>query len=141
MQNEPPSATPTGSMTLPLQGLRLLVVDDDMLVREIFSSYLREDKHIVETAEDGREGLEKFNSGDYQLVLTDRAMPEMNGDQLAQEIKKINPKMPVILLTGFGDGQGTESCPGVDIILTKPFKLDTLRAAIFKVMQGSGAAG
>jgi signal transduction histidine kinase len=118
-------------------GLRILVVEDEPLVREVIGVYLAEDKHEVITANDGRQGLEKFKTeGKFDVVLTDRAMPEMNGDQLAVEIKKLAPGQCVILLTGFGDlmvGAG-EQPPGVDIIVGKPFTLTTLRGAISKVL-------
>jgi CheY-like chemotaxis protein len=121
----------------PKNTLRILVVEDEPLVREVLSVYLTEDKHEIVTANDGREGLEKFkNSGNFDLVLTDRAMPEMNGDALAQEIKKLKPGQPIILLTGFGDlmtGAG-EQPPGVDLVVGKPFTLTTLRGAIGKVI-------
>ncbi len=69
--------------------LRILVVEDEPLVREVLSVYLAEDKHEIVVAADGREGLEKFKSGGhFDLILTDRAMPEMNGDALAIEVKK-----------------------------------------------------
>ena len=117
--------------------LRILVVEDEPLVREVLSVYLAEDKHVITVAGDGKEGLEKFTSGGpYDLVLTDRAMPEMNGDALAAAIKKINPKMPIVLLTGFGDlmsGAG-EQPEGVTMVVSKPFTLAVLRNAIDKVM-------
>lgn len=114
--------------------LRILVVEDEPLVREVLGVYLSEDNHEIVTAENGREGLEKFTEGEFDLVLTDRAMPEMNGDQLAAEIKKLKPEQPLILLTGFGDlmsGAG-EQPAGVDLVVSKPFTLNTLRAAIAK---------
>jgi signal transduction histidine kinase len=117
--------------------LRILVVEDEPLVKEVITVYLDEDGHTVETAENGVEGLMKFEAGDYDVVLTDRSMPEMNGDQLALAIKRRNPKIPVVLLTGFGDlmESGGEHPSGVDIIVSKPFTFDTLRSAIAKGMQ------
>jgi len=112
--------------------LSILVVEDEPLVREVISVYLNTDKHQVETAVDGLEGLEKFRAGVFDLVLTDRAMPQMNGDQLAAAIKKISPSKPVILLTGFGDlmlGAG-EQPDGVDMVLSKPFTMNQLRDAV-----------
>lgn len=114
--------------------LSILAVEDDPMVREIIEAYLKEDKHRVELAINGRDGLERFKSGAFDLVITDRAMPEMNGDQLASEIKKLMPEMPVILLTGFGDlmTSSGESPAGVDLIVNKPFTLKALRNAIVK---------
>jgi len=122
------------------QPLRILVVEDEPLVREVLGVYLSEDKHEVTTAVNGRDGLEKFQASRFDLVLTDRAMPELNGDQLAVEIKKLKPEQPLILLTGFGDlmtGAG-EKPPGVDLIVSKPFTLNTLRGAISKSLGHAG---
>ena len=113
---------------------RILVVEDEPLVREVISVYLSTDNHEVTTAVNGVDGLEKYRNGVFDLVLTDRAMPQMNGDQLASEIKKIHPDKKVILLTGFGDimlGSG-EELEGVDMVLSKPFTMSQLRDAIAK---------
>ena len=115
--------------------LRILVVEDEEMVREVISIYLAEDLHDVTLAENGREGLEKFRTGQFDLVLTDRAMPEMNGDQLAKEIKLVKPDQRLILLTGFGDlmnGAG-EIPEGVDLVVGKPFTMNVLRDAIAKI--------
>jgi len=128
---------PDGVMERPLH---LLVVEDEPLVREVIEVYLREDKHLVETAANGREGLEKYRAGIFDVVMTDRSMPEVNGDVLAAEIKKINPHQRVILLTGYGDlmtGAG-EKPEGVDLIVSKPFTFSSLRAAMAKVLQPRG---
>jgi signal transduction histidine kinase len=117
--------------------LNILVVEDEPLVREVIEVYLREDQHVIQTAVNGRDGLEKYRAGTFDLVLTDRAMPEMNGDVLAAEIKKINPQQPVILVTGFGDlmsGAG-EKPEGVDVVVSKPFNLNSLRSAISKALR------
>jgi signal transduction histidine kinase len=122
---------------LSTQRLRVLVVEDEPMVRDVIETYLSEDQHQVTTAVNGREGLEKFQADTFDLVLTDRAMPEMNGDRLADEIKKLNPSQPVIMLTGFGDlmnGAG-EMPPGVDLVVGKPFTLATLREAIHKTVR------
>ena len=71
--------------------LRILVVEDEPLVREVICVYLTEDKHEIVTAVNGRDGLEKFQAGDFDLVLTDRAMPEMNGDQLRGRSRALKP--------------------------------------------------
>lgn len=137
MQREQETARQSAPAQEPPQALKLLVVEDDPLVREVLSAYLREDRHEVEQAEDGSDGLQKFSSGNFNAVLTDRAMPEMNGDQLAIEIKKINPKMPVVLLTGYGEqmaGAGDQP-EGVDVVMGKPFTQASLRDALNKALQ------
>ena len=136
-EHPPVSPEPAPVMEKPLL---ILVVEDEPLVREVIEVYLREDRHVVQTATNGREGLDKYRAGTFDLVLTDRAMPEVNGDVLAAEIKKINPRQPVILLTGFGDlmsGAG-EKPDGVDLVVSKPFTLNSLREALTKAVWGLG---
>ncbi len=112
------------------------MVDDHPAIREIVSAYLAEDRHTVETAADAREAMKKFRAEHFDLVITDRAMPEISGDELAASIKEIEPNEPVIMLTGFADlinetGQRSEN---VDLIVSKPARLDDLRRAIREVM-------
>ena len=114
------------------KSLRILVADDEPMVREVIQMYLAEDNHTVEVAVNGREALEKFKAADYDIVLTDRSMPELNGDELALAVKQLKPGIPVVLLTGFGELMNAEGerPEGVDIIVSKPFNLDTLRSAL-----------
>lgn len=108
---------------------RVLVVDDDPMVREVISTYLGEDGYEVGLAVNGRDGLEKFAAGEFDIVLTDRSMPEMEGDELAREVKKIRPNVPVILITGFGDIMAVtgEKPDGVDLVMSKPFTMAGLQ--------------
>jgi signal transduction histidine kinase/DNA-binding response OmpR family regulator len=123
------------TMTM-LRPLHILVVDDESLVREVTEGYLVGDDHTVETAGDGAEGLEKFRSGTFDLVITDMAMPKVGGRELAAAVKEISPEMPVILLTGFGEmakDLDDEPLP-VDFVLGKPVKLDELQKAVAKAV-------
>jgi CheY-like chemotaxis protein len=116
--------------------LRILVVDDHPAICEIVGAYLAEDRHVVATASNAREAMERFSTEHFDLVITDRAMPEMNGDELAGKIKELQPREPVIMLTGFADlmVEGNHSAENVDLVLSKPARLDDLRKAITAVM-------
>ena len=116
--------------------LHVLVVDDHPGIREIVSAYLAEDRHVVETAGDATEALKKFRADRFDLVITDRAMPETSGDELAASIKEIEPLRPVIMLTGFDDLIEANGGPSrnVDLVLNKPARLGDLRKAILEVM-------
>ncbi|MEK7866708.1 MAG: CHASE domain-containing protein [Planctomycetota bacterium] len=116
--------------------LRVLVVDDEPMIREVVKSYLELDGHTVETACDGQEALERFLGGAWDLVLTDAAMPRMNGDELAERVKQARAEVPVIQLTGFGaPGAGREhQNPHVDLYLAKPVTLEDLRLAMRRVV-------
>ena len=127
------AADSTASMRL----LHILLVDDDPLVRTSVFAPLNSQSHIVETATNGREGLDRFSASRFDLVVTDHAMPEMGGDQLAATIEQLSPDTPVIMLTGFGDLMGAkgEHPPGVDAVVSKPVTLDALTRASAKVMR------
>jgi signal transduction histidine kinase/ActR/RegA family two-component response regulator len=120
------------------EGLRILVVDDELGLRRLAEHVLSAAGHRVETAADGLEGLEKFRQGNFDLVVTDRAMPEMNGDQLAAAVKDLAPGTPVILTTGFGDlMKATGEVPeGVDAVVSKPFTGSVLKQAVARIAAG-----
>ena len=123
----------------PIPALRVLLVDDAPSVREVISAYLRSDGHGVITASSGREGLEKFRTQPFDLVVTDRAMPEMSGDQMAGFIKQVRPEMPVVLLTGFGtliEVTG-EHPKDIDVVLSKPVTLGALRQTIENLLNAA----
>jgi DNA-binding response OmpR family regulator len=120
-----------------LRGLRVLVTEDEPGLRQILSSYLKVDGHTVEQAANGLEALTKYADGTFDLLITDRAMPEMGGDQLAFELKQRGSTMPVIMLTGLGDlmNEVGERPDGVDLVVAKPVTLAELRAALVLAMQ------
>jgi signal transduction histidine kinase/CheY-like chemotaxis protein len=146
-QEEPAVTVPSPAGTA--ESLRILVVEDEPLVRRALVEYLAVDGHTVETAADGRSGLARFRVGTFDLVLTDRALPEMSGDQVAAAVKRLAPEVPVIMVTGFGDlmNQHDERPVGIDLVVSKPVTLGALRTAIAQVIglsaasQQRGAAG
>jgi CheY-like chemotaxis protein len=114
----------------------VLLAEDEPQVCDIEAEYLRGDGHFVETATNGRDAMELFTRWGYDVVVVDRAMPEMNGDQLTAAIKQMSPKTPVVMVTGFADMpvEGTGAAPQPDLILRKPIAQLTLRQAIARVM-------
>ena len=123
----------------PPRQLRILVVEDETIVRMGVVAQLSSEGHVVETATNGREGLDMFMLGRFDLVVTDRAMPVMGGDELAASIEQLSPDTPVIMLTGFGDLMAAkgEQPAGVDAVVGKPVTLDALAKAIRQVGVGS----
>jgi len=128
-------ATPAADPVERSRRLRILWVEDDPLVRVVVTEQLSRQGHTVQSAANGLEGLDTFMSGRFDLVITDRAMPEMGGDQLATTIRQIAPKKPIIMLTGFGDLMDAkgEQPPAVDAVISKPVTMESLASAIKQV--------
>ena len=116
---------------------RILVVDDQEIIRDVIQQQLREDGHEVQTAGSGREALEILGAVNYDLLVTDHSMPGMTGEELAVQVKGKFPSTAVILLTGFGGTakDNEHPMPGVDMILGKPASSFELRRAIVQVTQ------
>ena len=111
---------------------RILVVDDQDIIRELIQQQLAEDGHEVDTAGSGPEALEKMAASDFDLIVTDQSMPGMTGEELAVAAKEKRPATAVILLTGFGGATAETRAmpPGVSLILGKPATAFELRRAI-----------
>src|SRR5215510_7476927 len=108
---------------------RILVVDDEPFVCDAVKMMLTFDGHIVETASNGKDALEKFENGKFDLVITDFAMPTMKGDELAAAIKAKAPRQPVVMITAYAEMLQSSGNPlkGVDFMIGKPFLLENLR--------------
>ena len=102
--------------------LRLLVVDDEEEARSLLRIMLTKKDHFVELAASGVEGLEKIRTQPFDAIVTDRAMPQMNGEEFAVAAKKAAPGTPILMLTGFGGITITNANKpeGVDIVVGKP---------------------
>ena len=116
--------------------LQILVAEDEESQREMLSDLLTGEGHRVDVATDGVKALEQFNAGWYDLIITDRAMPDMGGDQLAKRVKKKAPGKPVVMLTGFGDMMDAagEKSETVDAVLSKPVTKEKLFEVIGEVV-------
>ncbi|MCH8186145.1 MAG: response regulator [Chloroflexi bacterium] len=105
------------------RGASVLVIDDDPLIRRTMADLLALDGHEATLAADGEEGISLFESGEYDVVFTDLAMPGMSGWDVAAAAKAKRPQIPVVILTGWGaalEQKDIESA-GVDAVVTKPF--------------------
>ena len=84
---------------------RILIIEDEASIRRVLTKILSEenDSYQVEEAEDGVIGFEKITQNDYDLVLCDIKMPKMDGVEVLQEVKKIKPEIPIVMISGHGD--------------------------------------
>ncbi len=120
-------------------GQQILLVDDDPQLSGIVARYLELEGHQVKVTHSAMEGLAAFRAQAYDVVLSDRCMVGMNGDELAVAIHQLAPETPFILLSGFGDAmQVRGECPSeVDLILPKPINRSSLQEAILQVTSDS----
>jgi signal transduction histidine kinase len=120
--------------------LNVLVADDEVWVQKVLSKCLERDGHGCVVVATGEECLAQLASQPFDLVITDRAMPQMSGDEVARRVKETHPDLPVIMLTGFGDimNYADELPEGVDLVLSKPVTPEELREAIVGVTRARG---
>ena len=101
---------------------------------------MKHDGHQVVEAGSAEEALALIGSGagQFDVVITDRAMPVVNGDELAMTLKRLHPEQRVIMVTGFGAVM-RETPPGVDAILSKPVTLRELRETFSRLFPQPGS--
>lgn len=105
----------------------VLVVDDEQRVRSVLSKLLRLKGHTVEQASSGAEALAMIENDTFDIVFTDHGMPAMNGHQLASALRRRQPRLPIVLVTGDSEVEATKD---VNTVLSKPFKLNALEGVI-----------
>jgi CheY-like chemotaxis protein len=107
---------------------KVLVVDDDPVVRKSFDRVLSSKGYAVITAENGEEALRKLNEEKYDLVYTDIRMPGMSGLEVAEHVKASRPWTPVVIITGYGTdaAEARAKAAGVSSFLHKPMSPETI---------------
>jgi len=148
----PASTAPSAATDAPVLGdeplpeLKILFVDDEPLLRQLVRDLLEHDGHAVTTADGGQAALDSFrqaraDSNPFDVIITDLGMPHLDGRRLAEMLKKESPRMPIIMLTGWGTlMRGENEQPlAVDCILSKPPKLQEIRTALRQVVAATTA--
>jgi signal transduction histidine kinase/CheY-like chemotaxis protein len=119
---------PIAEPSLERMPVRLLVVDDEDFVRDLLREILEGEQCDVRVAESGSEALALFRETEFDGVFTDVGMPGMSGWELAREIRQTNQKIPIAVITGWGEAVGSheQKAAGVDWIIAKPFTADRI---------------
>jgi signal transduction histidine kinase/FixJ family two-component response regulator len=128
---------PTAKAAADVPSLRILLVDDHDAVRETTAGMLCDMGHKVQAAADGPTMIERLKGApaDYDLIITDYAMPLMSGSDMLCEARKIRPDIPAIIISGYADGKSISRKPSEVAVLTKPFTVDQIGAAICAVLR------
>lgn len=115
---------------------RVLIVDDEAQITSMLRSFFQGDKYVVETASNGADALRLLQKNRPDLVLLDITMPEMDGIETLRQIRALDRKIPVIMVTGTSDvsAAGKALAQGALAYIPKPFDftyLDHLTAVAF----------
>jgi len=118
----------------------ILIVDDEAPVRSLLSDVLQNEGYHTYTASTGIEASEIYNNNKIDLIITDLVMPEKGGIDLIMELKKKNPNVKVIAISGGGGITGRfdylpiAKLVGASQIIAKPFQITDIRAQVAKLL-------
>jgi len=116
--------------------MKILIIEDDLMISYTLEFRLKRDGYEVETAKDGREALEMLKRGKFNLVTTDLMLPFVTGLEVLSYIKLAMPNMPIIVLSG-DNAEGTVSEAfklGADDYLKKPFNPSELSRRVKRLL-------
>lgn len=119
---------------------RILLVDDEALVLQLFEAVLELEHHDVTTASDGNAALAALAHGTFDVVVTDIVMPDKEGIEMIMEIRKLKPDLPIIAMSGGGRGSSSDylemaALLGAKKTLAKPFSTQELLDAVREVLR------
>jgi two-component system response regulator (stage 0 sporulation protein F) len=115
---------------------KILIVDDDEELCSIFKQALEEEGYIIFTAQNGKDALVKIKVEHFDLIITDKNMPQMGGLRLTRAIRKENPNVKIVLITGFGGPKSYINAMelGADEYLNKPFRIKELKKFVANIL-------
>ncbi len=116
---------------------KILVVDDEQMVRDLLRDVLENEGCEVVLASGGHEGLETIERTEFDAVFTDVGMPGMSGWELARAVRERNASIPIAVITGWGEAVGSDEqkAAQVDWIVTKPFGTERISELVQQVSQ------
>lgn len=129
--------TVKGEKNLTPKKTKVLVIDDQPIVTDLLVSVLERMNYESEVASSGTDGLEAFRRDSFDLVITDLGMPDVSGWEVSRQVKERNPKVPVVVITGWGVDPDPNRMKEskVDLIMYKPFQIDELEKTIRGLLQ------
>lgn len=119
---------------LPAGKKKILVVDDDVQIRQALRKVLRAEGYEVVLAADGREGLEKFSAGGLDLMLLDISLPDMSGWDVFGAATAVNPFVPIIIITGKNQQFELTALSGAGALIEKPLDVPKLLQIVAEIL-------
>ena len=121
--------------------MKVLVIDDQPLLRDVLAEFLEVLGHAADLAADGYEGLARFDPLVHQMVLTDFLMPGLTGLEVAAAIQARSCTTPIVMISGFAgpDDERRAAEAGVRF-LRKPIAFAQFKATLAEIMEHAGAA-
>jgi len=115
----------------------ILIIDDEIIIRKLFTRLLTREKYKVLTAVDGKKGIEIVKKEKLDLVILDLKMPGIDGIEVLKRIKEINKNIRVIIITAFGTIKSASDALnlGADDFISKPFDIAKIRMTIKNVLK------
>ena len=118
----------------------ILVVEDEPRGRYLICEVLRREGYQIEQAGDGAEALQVVRTKQVDLVITDLVMPKLNGFKVVEQLRLIDPRMPIIFTTGYLSAvTGKTLLQDIAEVFPKPFEFDALRIAVQRLLRSSSA--
>ncbi len=116
--------------------MKILVIDNSEIIRNLLNEYLTDLGYLVELAENGLVGIEMALTNQYDIVLCDIHMPKRNGFQVFKEVSKQKPNLPFIMTDSLPDSIAEQALnKGAYACLTKPFNLDQVKSTIDSLLE------
>ncbi len=114
----------------------ILIADDEPVIRDLMRAILEGSGYRVATASDGREAIEEIDHREYDLVISDILMPEVDGLELIRHLRRRRPDTKILAMSGAVNRihLKTACAFGASGTLLKPFRLDTVRAAVSELL-------
>jgi len=118
--------------------MKILLVDDNEELRTVLMEVLACREHVVEEVASAEDAITKL-PGDYQLIISDVQLDRLNGVALLEEVNRMTPRVPVVMITGNGDEDVENLCreKGAAGFLHKPFSVHELLGLIDSLAEGS----
>lgn len=115
-----------------MKATKVLIIDDDQQILELLKKFVEINDCLVDVESSAEKGLAMVRTGEFDIVLLDIMLPDIDGIEVLKRIHKISPNLPVIMITGGNDDERAKECLkfGAADYIAKPFDFEYLRTSM-----------